>query len=64
LNDDLRVACLSALHISRRACLAFAAEHTWEASARAFVENITDVHNADPNGDVLQFVAGRPRFVV
>jgi glycosyltransferase involved in cell wall biosynthesis len=64
LNDDLRIACLSALHISAQACLAFAAEHTWEASARAFVENITDVHNADPNGNVLQFVAERPRFVV
>jgi glycosyltransferase involved in cell wall biosynthesis len=64
LNDDLRIACLSALHISAQACLAFAAEHTWEASARAFVENITDVHNADPNGDVLQSVAERPRFVV
>src|SRR6267154_2395631 len=40
LNDDLRVACLSALAISQQACLEFAAKHTWEASARAFVENI------------------------
>jgi glycosyltransferase involved in cell wall biosynthesis len=64
LNDDLRVACLSALHISRRACLAFAAEHTWEASARAFVDNITDVRNADPNDDAAPFAAERPRFVV
>jgi glycosyltransferase involved in cell wall biosynthesis len=40
LNDDLRVACLAALSISPRACLEFAAKHTWEASARAFVENI------------------------
>jgi glycogen synthase len=64
LNDDLRMACLSALHISAQACLEFAAEHTWEASARAFVENITDVHNADPDGEVLQSVAERPRFVV
>jgi glycosyltransferase involved in cell wall biosynthesis len=64
LNDDLRIACLSALRISQQACLAFAAEHTWEASARAFVENITDVHNADPNGEVLQFAAERRRFVI
>jgi glycosyltransferase involved in cell wall biosynthesis len=64
LHDDLRIACLSALHISPRACLAFAVEHTWEASARAFVENITDVHDADPNGDVLQFAAERRRFVI
>src|SRR5450759_1841278 len=47
LNDDLRTACLSALHISRQACLDFAAKHTWEASARAFVENIANVGVAD-----------------
>ena len=38
LNDDLRAACLAALTISPQACLDFAAKHTWEASARAFVE--------------------------
>ena len=62
LNDDLRIACLSALHISPQACLAFAAEHTWEASARAFVENIADVR--DPRSNAVQFAAERPRFVV
>ena len=46
LNDDLRAACLAALRISPQACLEFAAEHTWEASARAFVENITGVRHA------------------
>src|SRR5664279_3180269 len=40
LNHDLRAACLSALEISPKACLAFAAEHTWEDSAGAFIENI------------------------
>src|ERR1700730_4623416 len=40
LSDYLRVACLSALTISPQACLEFAGRHTWEASARAFVENI------------------------
>src|SRR6201747_2783314 len=40
LNDDLRAACLSALTISPQLCLEFAAEHTWEASARIFVDNI------------------------
>ncbi len=64
LNDDLRIACLSALQTSPQACLAFAAGHTWEASARAFVDNITNVHNADPGSDALQFAAERPRFVV
>jgi hypothetical protein len=62
LNDDLRIACLSALHISPQACLAFAAQHTWEASARAFVENIANVR--DPGSDAVQFAAERPRFVV
>ena len=64
LNDDLRIACLSALDISPQACLAFAAEHTWEASTCAFVESITAVRNAYPDSDAVQFAAERPRFVV
>jgi glycosyltransferase involved in cell wall biosynthesis len=62
LNDDLRMACLSALHIPPQACLAFAAKHTWEASARVFVENITGVRNVDLNKP-LPFAAESPRFV-
>src|SRR5580693_1338411 len=38
LNEDLRAACLSALSISREACVEFARKHTWEASARAFID--------------------------
>jgi glycosyltransferase involved in cell wall biosynthesis len=63
LNDDLRIACLAALHISPQACLDFAARHTWEVSARAFVENIRDIGNADPEGEALSFAAEHPRFV-
>ena len=63
LNDDLRIACLTAVTISPQACLAFAARHTWEASARAFVENITNVRAGDPKCDALQFEVKRPRFV-
>ena len=63
LNDDLRIACLAAVTISPQACLAFAARHTWEASARAFVENITNVRADDPKCDALQFEVKRPRFV-
>jgi 1,2-diacylglycerol 3-alpha-glucosyltransferase/glucuronosyltransferase len=63
LNEDLRLACLSALTISPQACLDFAAKHTWEVSARAFVENIIGVRNADPEGDTVQFAAEHPRFV-
>jgi glycosyltransferase involved in cell wall biosynthesis len=63
LNDDLRTACLAALQISPQACLDFAAQHTWEASARVFVENIRDIRDADPEGDAVQFAAEHPRFV-
>ena len=63
LNDDLRIACLTAVTISPQACLAFAARHTWEASARAFVENITNVRADDPRSDALQFEVKHSRFV-
>jgi glycosyltransferase involved in cell wall biosynthesis len=63
LNKDLRLACLSALTISPQACLEFAAKHTWEASARGFVENIISVRNADPEDDTVPFAAKHPRFV-
>ena len=63
LNDDLRLACLSALTISPQACLEFAGRHTWEASARAFVENITDIRNVNPKSDAVEFAVEHPRFV-
>jgi glycosyltransferase involved in cell wall biosynthesis len=63
LNEDLRLACLAAVTISPQACLEFAARHTWEASARAFVENITDIRAVDPKSDAVQFEVKRPRFV-
>jgi glycosyltransferase involved in cell wall biosynthesis len=63
LNDDLRVACLSALTISPHACLEFAAKHTWEASARAFVENIRDVRPFDATEDAVQFAVKHSGFV-
>jgi hypothetical protein len=63
LNDDLRIACLAALHVSPQACLDFAAAHTWEASARAFVENMADVRTFDSKADAMQFAVKRPRFV-
>ena len=63
LHEDLRAACLAALSISRRACLEFAARHTWEASARAFVDNITAIRAADLAGETVQFAAEHPGFV-
>ena len=32
-------------------------------AARAFVENIRDIRDADPEGDAVQFAAEHPRFV-
>lgn len=40
LDDDLRAAALSALSISRDACRAFAVRHSWDESARLFLDNI------------------------
>jgi glycosyltransferase involved in cell wall biosynthesis len=40
LNEDLRLACLDALKMSRQACRDYALAHSWENSARQFVGNI------------------------
>jgi glycosyltransferase involved in cell wall biosynthesis len=40
LSEDLREACLSALPISRQDCVEFAAQYSWEASARVFIEHM------------------------
>src|SRR5450755_4940338 len=63
LNDDLGAACLAALEISPQACLAFAAEHTWEASARAFIDNMADIRNAEAENEAAHFAPEFPRFV-
>jgi len=43
LNEDLRVACLDALNMSRQACRDYALAHSWENSARQFVGNIKQI---------------------
>lgn len=63
LNDDLRAACLSALNVSPQACLAFAAEHTWEASARVFLENIRKVRHFGPEEEAIQFAVKPPHLI-
>jgi len=63
LNDDLRQACLAALRISPQACLEFAARHTWEASARAFIDNMAEFRAVDSTRDAAPFSAEHPRFV-
>jgi glycosyltransferase involved in cell wall biosynthesis len=40
LHEDLRVACLEALRISREACRAFALERSWERSALQFIAHV------------------------
>ena len=40
LSEDLREACLGALHISREACRDFALRHSWENSARQFIAHV------------------------
>jgi glycosyltransferase involved in cell wall biosynthesis len=64
LRDDLREACLAALDIPRADCVAFAAQHSWEASARAFIDNMALIGAVEPRGDSTDFVAEHPRFVV
>jgi len=49
LNNDLRAACLGALHISREACRAFALTRSWEKSALQFI------------GHIKQLLIGKPR---
>jgi glycosyltransferase involved in cell wall biosynthesis len=61
LDDDLQMACLSALLISPQACLEFAARYTWEASARVFVEHALNVRAADPEGEAVELVAVQHR---
>jgi glycosyltransferase involved in cell wall biosynthesis len=59
LDEDLRSACLASLDISRQACVEFAANHTWEASARAFIDNIREVGAILPHAAAAE----QPRFV-
>ncbi|THD62756.1 MAG: glycosyltransferase family 1 protein [Bradyrhizobium sp.] len=62
LNDDLRIACLAATTISPQACRAFAERHTWEASARAFVQHTGNVRPLDRD-DAVQFAVKEPRLI-
>jgi glycosyltransferase involved in cell wall biosynthesis len=43
LHEDLRAACMGALHVSRQACRAFALTRSWEASARQFIGHVNRV---------------------
>jgi glycosyltransferase involved in cell wall biosynthesis len=43
LNDDLQLACMEALRISREACRAFALTRSWDTSARQFLGHVNQV---------------------
>lgn len=65
LHDDLRTACLDALAIPRQACIDFAALHTWQASARVFVDHALAARPVDQPGETLEpgeFGAEDPHF--
>jgi glycosyltransferase involved in cell wall biosynthesis len=62
LDDDLRMACLAALTISPHDCVEFAAGHSWEASARAFVEHAENARSVDFEGERIEFAAEGPPF--
>jgi glycosyltransferase involved in cell wall biosynthesis len=40
LNENLRVACIEALRVSREACRTFALNRSWENSARQFIGHV------------------------
>lgn len=63
LNDDLRLACLACLRISPQDCLEFAAGHTWEAAARAFIEHMAVIPTLEPERDAMSFAGKQARFV-
>ena len=62
LSDDLRTACLEALRIPRQACVEFAAGHTWQASARVFVDHALNVRPEGSEDDPVEFGAEDPHF--
>jgi 1,2-diacylglycerol 3-alpha-glucosyltransferase/glucuronosyltransferase len=62
LRDDLRSACLEALSIPREDCVTFAAAHSWEVSARTFIEHAQRVSFDDPERELVEFVAEDPHF--
>lgn len=53
LAEDLRQACLEALEIPRGICVEFAAKHTWEASTRAFIENMADIRKVEAPDEAI-----------
>jgi glycosyltransferase involved in cell wall biosynthesis len=67
LDEDLHHACLEALSIPRQACVDFAALHTWQASARVFIDRATNVRTVlpDDEGEIaVEFGAEEHHFAI
>ena len=63
LDEALRAACLAALNIPRGICVEFAAKHTWEASGRAFLDNMAPIRHADVPDEAIDLATDHPRVV-
>jgi glycosyltransferase involved in cell wall biosynthesis len=63
LSEDLRAACLAAVNIPRGTCVEFAAKYTWEASGRAFLDNMALIQRVDRPDEAVELATGHPRFV-
>jgi glycosyltransferase involved in cell wall biosynthesis len=63
LNEDLGHACRAALQVSRQDCLEFAAKHSWEASARAFIAHMAEIHRFGAQSGIAPVLSEQPRFV-
>ena len=53
LHEDLRVACLLALHIPGQACRAFALARSWDTSAQQFVDHVREAIRLAPAPQAL-----------
>ena len=63
LDEDLRVACLRALSLSRESCRALALTYSWQNSARQFIGHLRpiEVVRARKSGDALAVPATASR---
>ena len=48
--------------IRPQSCTEFAAAHTWEGSARVFVEHALNARAVDSEDEAVEFVAEDPHF--
>ena len=63
LSEDLREASVRALDIPRQDCVTFAAQHSWEASARAFVSHMAWLAPSVAARGGVDFMPEPPRCV-